>query len=232
MTRQEYLNTLLRQYDLVETLSEKGASSLLLLRHRTLEKELVVRSSSRRLPIAEYLKGIVFPNLPEVYDTLLMEDGEIILEETLKGHTLDKVLAGRNLSFGEARDILSAVSDALTVIHNAGFVHRDIKPKNIMITDDGWVKLIDFDASRTARDNDDTVRLGTAGFAAPEQYVGASDQRADIFALGVLLNVMLTGRHPSETLPRNRHARRIVEKATSMNPDKRFSSAEEFKKAL
>ena len=79
---------------------------------------------------------------------------------------------------------------------------------------------------------DRAVRLGTAGFAAPEQYVGASDQRADIFALGVLLNVMLTGRHPSEMLPESRHARRIIEKATSMNPEQRFASAEEFKRAL
>ena len=232
MTRKEYLENLLRDYDLVETLSEKGASSLLLLRHKRLGEDLVVRSSLRRLPIAGYLKTIVFPNLPEVYDTLLLEDGEIVLEEALKGRTLDKLLAVRTLSYREARDILSSIADALTVIHSAGFVHRDIKPKNIMFTDDGLVKLIDFDASRKARDNDDTVRLGTAGFAAPEQYVGASDQRADIFALGVLLNVMLTGRHPSEMLPENRHARRIIEKATSMNPEQRFASAEEFKRAL
>ncbi|MBP5294400.1 MAG: protein kinase, partial [Lachnospiraceae bacterium] len=175
MTRKEYLENLLRDYDLVETLSEKGASSLLLLRHKRLGEDLVVRSSLRRLPIAGYLKAIVFPNLPEVYDTLLLEDGEIVLEEALRGRTLDKLLAVRTLSYREARDILSSIADALTVIHAAGFVHRDIKPKNIMLTDDGLVKLIDFDASRKARDNDDTVRLGTAGFAAPEQYVGASD---------------------------------------------------------
>ncbi|MBR3437056.1 MAG: serine/threonine protein kinase [Lachnospiraceae bacterium] len=232
MTVKEYLEMLYGQYELVETLSSKSTSSVLLLRHRSLQKNIVVRSSARRLAVAEYLRSIVFPNLPEVYDTVLLEDGEVILEEALEGRTLDKVLAERNLSFREAREILSAVSDALIVIHEAGFVHRDIKPKNILITETGTVKLIDFGASRAVRQNDDTVRLGTAGFAAPEQYVGASDHRADIFALGVLLNVMLTGKHPSEALPKNRHARRIIEKATSMNPDKRFSSAEEFKRAL
>ena len=232
MTRQEYLDNLMEQYEVVEELSRKSSSSVLLLRHKTLGRQLVVRSTARRLPIADYLKTIVFPHLPEVYDTVKSSDGEIILEEALEGQTLDKKLASRTLSLREASDILICICDALSVIHKAGFIHRDIKPKNIMITDDGDVKLIDFDAARAAVRTDDTVRLGTAGFAAPEQYVGASDQRADIFALGVLLNVMLTGKHPSETLPANLHARRIVKKATSMNPEERFSSAEEFKRAL
>lgn len=232
MTRKEYLEDLLRQYDLVEKLSEKGGSSVLLLRHKTLGTDLVVRSINRRLPIAEYLKTIIFRNLPLIYDTVFTEDGEIILEEALKGQPLNEILSSRDLSYNEAREILSCVSDALTVIHEAGYVHRDIKPKNIFVTDSGEVKLIDFDAARTIVGTDDTVRLGTAGFAAPEQYVGASDSRADIFALGVLLNIMLTGKHPSEALPKNRRARNVVKKATSMNPDMRFSSAEEFKRAL
>ncbi len=232
MTREEYLNELLSQYEVVKEMSRKGSSCILLLRHKELQEELVVRSTPRRLLIADYLKTIVFQYLPEVYDAVHLKDGDVILMEALRGVTLDEVLSGRTLSFREARDILSCVADALTVVHEAGFVHRDIKPKNIMMTENGNVKLFDFDASRAAVGTDDTVRLGTAGFAAPEQYVGASDRRADIFALGVLLNVMLTGRHPSEMLPKNLRARRIVEKATAMNPEKRFSSAEEFRKAL
>ena len=205
---------------------------LLLLRHKALQRDLVVRSTARGLPIADYLKTIVFPHLPEVYDTVRLSDGEVILEEALVGQTLDEVLQERTLAFREAKEILSCIAQALTVIHEAGFVHRDIKPKNIMLCADGAVKLIDFDAARIAVGTDDTVRLGTAGFAAPEQYVGASDRRADIFALGVLLNVMLTGKHPSEELPKNNRARRIVEKATAMSPEKRYGSAEEFRRAL
>ena len=232
MRRQEYLDKLLQQYEIEKELSRKDSSCILLLCHRELGKELVVRSTARRIPIGGFLKTIVFRYLPEVYDTLHLADGDIILEEALHGRTLDKVLKERTLSYREARDVLSCVADALTVIHRAGYVHRDIKPKNIMITDDGEVKLIDFDASRAVGGTDDTVRLGTAGFAAPEQYVGASDRRADVFALGVLLNVMLTGRHPSEVLPKNYRVRKIVGKATAMNPEMRFSSAEEFQKAL
>ncbi len=232
MTRQEYLNEILEYYEIVEELSRKGTSFILLLRHKDLQDELVVRSTSRRLPIADYLKTVVFQYLPEVYDVAHLADGDIILEEALHGRTLEAVLDERTLSFREARDILFCVADALTIIHEAGFVHRDIKPKNIMIAENGDVKLFDFDASRFAIGTDDTVRLGTVGFAAPEQYLGSSDRRADVFALGVLLNVMLTGKHPSEALPRNLRARRIIEKATAMNPEKRFASAEEFRKAL
>ena len=232
MTRQEYINELLEYYEIVEELSRKGTSCNLLLRHKDLQDEMVVRSTSRRLPIADYLKTVVFQYLPEVYDAAHLADGDVILEEALHGRTLEEVLDERTFSFREARGILFCVADALTVIHSAGFVHRDIKPKNIMITDSGDVKLFDFDASRAAVGTDDTIRLGTVGFAAPEQYIGSSDRRADVFALGVLLNVMLTGKHPSEALPRNHRARRIVKKATAINPEERFASAEEFRKAL
>ncbi len=232
MRRQEYLDELMREYDVVRELSRKTDSVLLLLRHRVLQRDLVVRITGREMPIADFLKSIVFRHLPEVYDVVHLEDGEVILEEALDGRTLDKLLGERLLSFSEAKSILSCVARALTVIHEAGFVHRDIKPKNIMLCEDGTVKLIDFDAARIAVGTDDTVRLGTAGFAAPEQYVGSSDRRADIFALGVLLNVMLTGKHPSEELPKGFRARYIVEKATAMNPEKRYRSAEEFRKAL
>ena len=232
MTRQEYLNDLLNVYETVKVLSEKEDGSLLWLKSRKTGKEMVVRSTVRRLLIADFLRTVSYEHLPEVFDAVHLEDGDVILEEAIRGTTLDRILANRTLSYHDASRMLSCISDALTLIHGAGFVHRDVKPKNIMITESGVLKLIDFDASRIAVASDDTVRLGTAGFAAPEQYVGVSDRRADIFALGVLLNVMLTGAHPSEKLPKNLRARRIVEKATAMNPEKRFASAEEFRIAL
>ena len=73
---------------------------------------------------------------------------------------------------------------------------------------------------------------GTIGYMSPEQYgVGQSDRRADVYSVGVLLNVMMTGLHPSEELCSGR-ARRIVEKCTRIDPDRRFKSAAELKAAL
>lgn len=112
----------------------------------------------------------------------------------------------------------------MTVLHANGFVHRDIKPENIMITNNGTVKLIDFNASRIYDKNksSDTISLGTIGYASPEQLgINQSDARTNIYALGVLLNVMLTGEHPSKRLAKSR-AGKIVLKCTQINPNKRF----------
>ena len=86
--------------------------------------------------------------------------------------------------------------------------------------------LIDFDAARVYKSTGqgDTQILGTTGFAAPEQYgLSQSDGRADIYAVGVLLNIMLTGEHPSRKLAGGRMGR-IVQKCTMVNPNKRYKN--------
>ncbi|MBQ3048940.1 MAG: protein kinase, partial [Oscillospiraceae bacterium] len=110
-------------------------------------------------------------------------------------------------------------------LHSFGAVHRDIKPENIIICG-GNAVLIDFDASRIFKEESetDTQILGTTGFAAPEQYgFSQSDPKADIYSLGILLNVMLTGKHPSKELAKGRMGR-IVQRCTMTNPKKRFKS--------
>lgn len=111
------------------------------------------------------------------------------------------------------------------MLHSLGAVHRDIKPENVIIRGDQAV-LIDFDAARIVknRSDADTQVLGTTGYAAPEQYgISQTDGRADLYAMGILLNIMLTGKHPSKKLAGGRLGR-IVQKCTMINPEKRYKN--------
>ena len=232
MTREEYKNELFKTYRLVKALSFKNGGEVLRLRHKSLGRDLLFRSVERSLPLYEVLKEFSHPNLVRIYDVISCSDGTVVLEEALTGMTVQETLDTEHFTYRTAFPVINAVADALSAIHSLGFVHRDVKPSNVMLTDDGGVRLLDYDAGRFFVSSDDTIRLGTTGYAAPEQYVGASGPRTDVFAMGVLLNMMLTGKHPSETLPSDPKARRIIKKATAINPDDRYRSAEEFRKAL
>ena len=108
-----------------------------------------------------------------------------------------------------------------------------MKPDNVILRGSEAV-LIDFDASRIHKTaiSEDTEILGTTGFAAPEQYgLSQSDGRADIYALGVLLNIMLTGEHPSRKLAGGRMGR-IVQRCTMVNPEKRYKNILHLMEAL
>ena len=125
-----------------------------------------------------------------------------------------------------AKQVLIGVCNALSVLHDLEIIHRDIKPENVIVDNTGRVVLIDLNASRTENSNGrDTVIMGTVGYAAPEQLgLSTSDARTDIYAMGVLLNVMLTGKHPTEAFAPGR-AGRIVRKCTSLNPIDRYQTA-------
>ena len=123
---------------------------------------------------------------------------------------------------------------ALTILHSNEIIHRDIKPENIIVTQEGDVKLIDFDISRIGNNNakKDTVILGTTGFAAPEQYgIAQTDERSDIYSIGILINVMLTGDHPSKKMCKGKW-QKIVNKCTKINPDERYQSVKELMKLI
>ena len=154
------------------------------------------------------------------------KDGKTaLLEEYVQGDTLSEILEGGLLTTAESKQIVRQLCSALWVFHSMGVVHRDVKPDNVIIRGKEAV-LIDFDASRIYKSTiqEDTQILGTTGFAAPEQYgLSQSDGRADIYALGVLLNIMLTGEHPSRKLAGGRMGR-IVQRCTMVNPAKRYKN--------
>ena len=149
------------------------------------------------------------------------------------GDTLGFLLQGALFSPAETRKIVTQVCRGLWVLHSLGAVHRDIKPENIILRGKDAV-LIDFDAARIHKPEaeSDTQILGTAGFAAPEQYgLSQSDVRTDIYSLGILINVMLTGQHPSQKLAQGRLGR-VVERCTRVNPRHRYKNVLRLMEAL
>ncbi len=159
------------------------------------------------------------------------QDGEelVVVEELIQGETLEQRLLesenGLGMSFQERIRILMELCDGLSFLHSADppIIHRDLKASNIMLTEDGVVKIIDYDAAKLYVEGQkrDTQLIGTQGSAAPEQYgFAASDARTDIYALGKLIGRML---------PENVDAARIAARATAMDPSKRYASAAQIR---
>lgn len=232
-TREQYIEKMLETYRLVCVLADKNDCKVLRLRHKQLNRDLVLRSFPKDVAAYEILWGISTENLPEIYDVITLADGQIVLEEFISGMTVADVMKGGNYRYRGAKRVLTSVCNALDVLHQNNIVHRDIKPENIIISDEGRVVLIDFNISRKVSANTkDTVIMGTVGYASPEQLgVAGSDARTDIYAMGVLLNVMLTGKHPSEIIVLGKPSK-IVKKCTDISPDNRYQTAEKLAEAL
>ena len=233
MQREEYIEKILQAYSVVGVLSRKNGCEVLRLRNKKSGKDLVLRSFPKTLVAYEKLQNIRCANLPEIYDVLQMDDGQIILEEYIDGITVAQVMEIERYRPAGARTVLKNVCDALTVLHDRGIIHRDIKPENVMVEKSGRVVLIDLNASRVeSNTKKDTVILGTVGYAPPEQLgLSQTDARTDIYAAGVLYNVMLTGQHPSVAIA-SAKAGRVVRKCTAVNPKERYQTATELWSAL
>jgi serine/threonine protein kinase/tetratricopeptide (TPR) repeat protein len=164
--------------------------------------------AARLLREGQRLSALNHPNIASVYD-VLEQDGEIFLVmEYVEGQTLRQRM-DQPININQFFDIAIQCADALTAAHERGILHSDIKPENVMLTDSGQVKLLDFGVARRlvaagASDGAGTQTLstlatvgGTPTYMAPEVLLGSlPDFRADVFSLGVVLYEMLGGRHP------------------------------------
>src|SRR5215470_4111880 len=162
---------------------------------------------------AELLASLNHPNIAAIYDVEEAEGSRFLVLEFVEGETLAERIQRGPISIEEALNIARNICEALEVAHEKGITHRDLKPANIKLTPDGKVKVLDFGLAKaienaptgTALSNSPTlvstaatgagVILGTAAYMAPEQAKGKMvDRRADIWAFGVVLYEMLTGR--------------------------------------
>lgn len=223
------------EYSVVRVLKKTEDKSLVVFRHNKSGKNVVCIKFKGDAEVYRRLERFVCPNLPQVYGTFQGDDGfSVVLEEYIDGVTVGDILSTGLYSEKGVRTVITGVCDGLGVLHRLGIVHRDIKPENIMITSGGIVKIIDFDAARIFKQGKsaDTKIIGTVGYAAPEQMgLAQSDERTDIFAVGILMNVMLTGEHPGRRMYKGKLAK-IIEKAIRVDPLKRFANTSELKKYL
>jgi serine/threonine protein kinase len=199
------------------------------------------------------------PNIVALYNALHNGDLIALVMEYVEGESLQRLLEAGPLPVETAVDLTRQVLGALAYAHEAGVIHRDVAPANIIITGDGTAKLMDFGLARAAMDirlSTSGVPLGSPWYMSPEQVrgVGALDARTDLYAMGAVLHEMLTGRKlfeaagafavmrahvevvpgpPSVRNPKVPAALDdIVRKALAKAPAMRFQSAHEFRMAL
>ena len=165
-------------------------------------------------------------NIVRFYDTVAQDGRFYAVEEFINGgSTLREYMERRGpLSDLETKNIALQICNGLKQVHKLGIVHRDINPNNIMLAADGTVKIIDFGISRTVKRNQscDTEIPSTQGFTAPEQFgFHQTGPKADIYSMGVLINVMATGCLPGVQLV-NGWLSEIVLKCTQIDETNRY----------
>lgn len=230
---ESFLEAVTTEYDTLRVLKQSPRGTVSVVRHKKSGTRYVFRRYSGSGEVYRRLLSVLSPNLPQIMEAAEQDGQTAVLEEYVQGDTLAELLMGARLTEREARQVTMQLCQALHVLHSMGAVHRDVKPENVILRGSDAV-LIDFDAARIYKvaSESDTQVLGTTGFAAPEQYgIFQSDERADIFSLGVLLNIMLTGKHPSREMAAGKMGR-IVRKCTMTAPEQRYQSARALMEVL
>lgn len=170
-------------------------------------------------------------NVVRVYEVTALEDGIYAVQEFVQGMTLENHIKKNGLmQDAQMKDVVLQLCNGLEAVHALGIVHRDINPKNIMIDENGTVKIIDFGISRIKKSNQntDTQFLGTQGFASPEQYgFTQTGFQSDIYSVGVLMNYLKTGCIPSEKTDSGTYAG-VILKCTQMDMNNRYKDVTEL----
>src|SRR5215467_975814 len=159
------------------------------------------RARQRLIAEAQTTAGLSHHNVCAVYGLEATDDGQLfIVMPYYEGETLKNKLAGGFLNLSEALDFTIQIADGLEYIHGKGIVHADIKPSNLIVTNES-LRIIDFGLARAVdAPSDCTAFTGLARYASPEQTIGRRlDARSDIWSTGVVLYELLAGRVPFDS---------------------------------
>jgi serine/threonine protein kinase/Tol biopolymer transport system component len=262
------------RYHILEALGEGGMASVYKAFDTRLERDVAVKIIRTDMFVpaalqqvlkrfereAKSLAKLSHPNIVSIIDYGEHDGVPYLVMEYLPGGTLKDRLKGQPLAWQESFHMLLPVARALQFAHQQGIIHRDVKPSNILITLSGEPMLSDFGIAKILESQGSTsltgtgVGMGTPEYMAPEQWLGKTSARSDLYSLGVVLYEMVTGRKPytadtppaillkqaNDPLPRPRQfvpdlpdqVEKIIFKVLAKKPEDRYSSMEEFSTAL
>ena len=206
--------TVLGHFEVLELLGAGGMGEVYRARDQRLERDVALKVLAPRLladarSVARFARearaasALNHPNIVTVYDIGDSSDGAFIAMELVRGETLAHRMKSVQ-SLTECIEVLRQCAAALVAAHDAGIIHRDIKPDNVMVRTDGYVKVLDFGLARLAAIDgaipavtQPGLVIGTMRYLSPEQACGdALTTASDIFSLGILAYQLLTGEHP------------------------------------
>lgn len=251
------------KYEVLKQIGKGGMSTVYLAMDKRLNKQWAIKEIQKiandknnevvvqsLLVEANLMKRLDHPSLPRIVD--IIDNGKTIyvIMDYIEGESLDKILLANGAQPQElVIEWAKQLCDVLRYLHSQTppIIYRDMKPANVMLKPEGNLKLIDFGIAREYKQHnmEDTVSLGTRGYAAPEQFggMGQTDARTDIYCLGVTLYHLVTGQNPAEP-PYEMYPIRqwnpalssgleyIIQKCTQLNPDDRYQDCNELMYAL
>lgn len=268
----DFLNTRLDRYEIREKLGTGGMARVYRGYDHNLAREVAIKVLHEHLSEdptfkerfereARFVASINHPNIVQIFDYASLERGDSVLHymvmQFVRGQTLRDMLesvttSGQTLPHERIEQLMLDLCAALSYAHEKGLIHRDVKPANILIDDAGRAILTDFGIARMAASSNLTqegITVGTPAYMSPEQATGEPlDARSDIYAAGIILYELLTGKppfdddgsisillkHVNEPVPRlaarggtdNSNLDAVISKALSKRPELRYQTAD------
>ncbi len=258
------------RYEIIKSIGEGGMANVYLAQDIILDRKVAIKVLRGDLANDEKFirrfnreavsaSQLAHPNIVEIYDVGEDENTHYIVMEYIEGKTLKQLLKKRgHLTVGEAVDIMSQLADGILEAHKSYIIHRDLKPQNIMIQEDGQIKITDFGIAMAMNSSQLTQTnsvMGSVHYLPPEQASGKTATiKCDIYSMGILFYELLTGilpfkgenaveialKHMKDPIPNVRRQNssvpqsieNIILKCSAKNPKNRYSDIKEMQKDL